>query len=80
MDYLARLAAAMTLGNVMNQKPFLKLAAHRFIWGYEDQFYNIAKGFLQFQQSNMIEQVGLMSNVSMDFLFHFSIKENKLIW
>ncbi|KRT86000.1 hypothetical protein AMK59_145 [Oryctes borbonicus] len=61
MDYFTKLAASMTLGGFMNKKPFMKLAAHRYIWGYDDSVYYLAKGFMAFQSSNMQDQIGLMS-------------------
>ncbi|KAK9746243.1 CD36 family [Popillia japonica] len=61
LDYWAKAATSMTLGG-MNKKPFMKIAAHRFIWGYDDDVYDLAKGFMALQTSNVLDQVGLMSN------------------
>ncbi|GJQ75366.1 hypothetical protein Trydic_g23543 [Trypoxylus dichotomus] len=61
MDYWAKVFASMTLGGFMSKKPFMKLPAYRYIWGYDDSVYALAKGFMSLQSSNMHEQIGLMS-------------------
>ncbi|KAI4455045.1 scavenger receptor class b type-1 sr-b1 [Holotrichia oblita] len=61
LDYWAKVAASMTLGG-MKKRPFMKIAAHRYIWGYDDSIYDLAKGFMSLQSSFVADQVGLLSN------------------
>jgi len=58
--YMTRLAMS-TLLKGLNAKPFLNLPAHRFIWGYDDSLYNLAKGVLSFHKKLPFERFGILA-------------------
>lgn len=53
-----------TILSGLNSKPFLNLPAHRFIWGYDDNFYELAKGVLSLQHDVPFEKFGILTSVS----------------
>lgn len=62
--YLTRLSMS-TLLKSLNAKPFIRLPAHRFIWGYDDNLYNLAKGVMAFTRDGPTsEKFGILANVS----------------
>ncbi|CAH0548831.1 unnamed protein product [Brassicogethes aeneus] len=59
-NFLARVGLSMVLGG-LRQKPFLKLAAQKFIFGYESDLYSISKSVLKFQNEKVSDEFGLLS-------------------
>nr|XP_022899772.1 scavenger receptor class B member 1-like [Onthophagus taurus] len=55
-NFFMQWTASVTL-----QSPFIKQAAHRFIWGYEDNAYNLMKGVLRFQNQRVSDNIGLLA-------------------
>lgn len=63
--YITRLSMS-TLLKSLNAKPFIRLPAHRFIWGYDDNLYNLAKGVLAFTgDTPSADKFGILANVSL---------------
>lgn len=60
---MTRLAMS-TLLKGLNAKPFLNLPAHRFIWGYDDSLYALAKGVMSYQKKLPFERFGILAAVS----------------
>lgn len=59
--FMTRLTLATVLKG-LDAKPFLKLPAHRFIWGYEDSFFTLVKNVLSFQHEQLpFEKFGLLA-------------------
>lgn len=52
----------------LNAQPFISLAAHRFMWGYDDNLYQLAKGVLALRNESPLDKFGIMANVCV-FLF-----------
>ncbi|KAF2880151.1 hypothetical protein ILUMI_26014 [Ignelater luminosus] len=59
--YMTRLAMS-TLLKGLNAKPFLNLPAHRFIWGYDDSLYALAKGVMSYQKKFPFEKFGILAS------------------
>lgn len=53
-----------TLFTSLNAQPFINLPAHRFMWGYDDNLYELAKGVLALRNESPLEKFGIMANVS----------------
>ncbi|RZC37476.1 scavenger receptor protein [Asbolus verrucosus] len=60
-SYFTRLGVSGLLKS-LNAKPFLSLPAHRFIVGYEDNLYSLAKSFMKFQNKKPYEHFGLVAS------------------
>lgn len=58
--YMTRLAMS-TLLKGLNAKPFLNLPAHRFIWGYDDSLYALAKGVMSYHKKMPFERFGILA-------------------
>lgn len=54
-----------TLFRTLNAQPFINLPAHRFMWGYDDNLYELAKGVLALRNESPLDKFGIMANVCM---------------
>lgn len=61
--FLTRLSVS-TLFTSLNARPFIQLPAHRFMWGYDDNLYELAKGVLALRNESPLDKFGIMANVS----------------
>lgn len=59
--FLTRLSMS-TLLRTLGSKPFINLPAHRFIWGYDDNLFSLAKSILR--REFPYDKIGIMTNVS----------------
>lgn len=64
--------------NAIGAEPFISLNASDFLWGYEDKFSMLARGFLSFRYDLPFKKFGILSSVSfyikMIFLFFSSFR------
>lgn len=47
----------------INSEAFINVPAHRFMWGYDDHLYELAKGILALRNESPLEKFGIMANV-----------------
>lgn len=60
-NYLQRFAYS-TLLKTLKQKPFIKVAMHRFVTGYDDDLYDLSKRYLKFNDEHPMERFGILSS------------------
>lgn len=63
--YFTRAAVSGIL-DTMDAKAFVNEAAHRLIWGYDDNLYSMTRGYLALSTNAplLVEKFGLMAQVS----------------
>lgn len=62
-NYLQRTGFNLLLSS-LDSKPFLKLPAQRFIWGYDDNFFSLAKGVMSLVKEMPYDKFGILAHVS----------------
>lgn len=73
-SYLLTRFSMSTLFTTLNAQPFINLPAHRFMWGYDDNLYELAKGVLALRNESPLDKFGIMANVSCFFTFFFTLQ------
>lgn len=63
LNFIAQLAATGAVQS-MDIRPFLDLNAHKYIFGYDDKIYSLARPFLAFEGKYLSEKFGLLAAVS----------------
>lgn len=63
-SYYITKAAFGSFLKTLNAEAFLNLPAQRFIWGYDDDFFSLAKAFMSLKKPMPYDKFGLLAHVS----------------
>lgn len=63
MSFLAQVSLTAVLSTIQ-AKPFIKVSAGDFLWGYDDELFQIAKPLIMWQHNLPYDKFGVLASVS----------------